>query len=147
MSIYCFGIRKSIYTRCYRFFKVCLNTRITENVSFSLLPSLPLSLLLSPLWDTLLNWEKSKDFYTNKTWYEEMFMDKTSAFQSSSSDYGRGQRKYPSFLLKPLLLFISSLFILLAGETSHHSEGSYITLIMFFPSWQGRVKLYSYVFE
>ena len=92
MSIYCFGIRKSIYTRCYQFFKVSLNTRITENVSFSLLPSLPLS-LLSPLRDTLLNWEKSKDFYTNKTWYEEMFMDKTSAFQSSSSDYGRRAEK------------------------------------------------------
>ena len=59
----------------------------------SLFPSFPpcLSLLLSPLRDTLLNWEKSKDSYTNKTWYEEMFMDKTSAFPSSSSDYGRGQ--------------------------------------------------------
>ena len=43
MSIYCFGIRKNINIRCYHFFKICLNTGITENVSFSLLPSLPLS--------------------------------------------------------------------------------------------------------
>ena len=68
-------------------------------------------------------------------------------FKARQVIMGEGQRKYLSFLLRPLLLFISSLFIPLAGETSHHSEGSYITLIMFFPSWQGRVKLYSYVFE
>lgn len=133
--------------RCYHFFKVCLNTKNNWKCLF-FPPSLSAFFSFSPLYEILYETGKRpKILIQTRLGMKKCLWTKLVLFKAHQVTMGEGNENIHHFY--PNLFSYSFLPFLYPYQVKHPlcSGGPYITLIMFFPSWQGRVKLYSYVFE